>query len=230
MITVKLEGAKEMVSALKRMRTQAVPFALRNALNTAAFETRTIWQRQIRTAFTNRNAFTERSIRVEQASPTNLVAKVGSVADYMGTQEDGGTVKGKSGHKVIAAPGAAGQAAGGQRKRAVRARFYLGGINVAHPSLHGGRRQQNAIAIAVARKQGKNIVLLTRPGGRKGLFLIGGGKRALRTKLLYDVSKSSVKVPGSHTLQSSLAAVKPKLEHMLEASVKQQMQRFNVGR
>src|SRR4051812_14546772 len=110
MITVKLEGAKEMLAALKRMREKALPHAMRNALNTAAFETRSIWQREIKGAFTNRNAFTERSVRVEQATPTKLVSKVGSVADYMGTQEEGGTVKGKSGHiKAIPSAVAAGQ-------------------------------------------------------------------------------------------------------------------------
>ena len=227
MITVKLTGAKEMVKSLERMRQKAVPYALKNALNTAAFETRTIWQADIRKSFVNRNAFTERSIRVEQASTTNLVATVGSVADYMGTQEQGGTVKGKSGsHKAIPMAAAAGQAAGSARTRLVRARYYLGAIQVTKVAGHGGRRQQNAIAIALARKQGKSIALLTRPNGAKALFALSGGKRKLKTRMLWDVSRSAVKVHAQPTLERSLAAVKPKLEHMLETSVQQQMQRF----
>ena len=231
MITVELKGAKETIAALKRMREKAVPFALRNALNTAAFEARSIWQREIRGAFINRNAFTERSIRVEQASRGRLWSVVGSVAPWLKTQEEGGEVKGKVGHhKVIPRAAAAGQAAGSTRTRLVRGRFMLVAINLAHPSLHGGRRQKNAIAIAMARKQGKNIVLLTRPSGGKGMFVISGGKRALRTKMLYDVSRSSVHVHAEPTLQRALAAVKPKLEHMLAAAVQQQMQRYSVGR
>lgn len=231
MITVEFHGAKEMVAELKRFRQTGVPHALRNALNTAAFETRTIWQRQIRSTFTNRNPFTAQSIRVEQARGSSLVATVGSIADYMAVQETGGTVDGKSGsHKVIPAPGAAGQAAGGQRKRLVRGRFYLGAIQVAHPALTGGRRQRNAIAIAMARKAGKSIVMLTRPSGAKGLFLIGGGKRSLRMKLLWDVSRTSVHVHAEPTLERSLNAVTPKLEHMLQAAVTQQMQRLGVGK
>jgi hypothetical protein len=226
-----VRGASEMVSDLVRMRIKAVPYALRNALNTAAFEARQIWQGQIRASFTNRNKYTVGSVRVEQASVTDLVAKTGSIADFMGTQEDGGDVKGKGGkHKAIPTNVAAGQGAGGKRTRTVRGRFYLGAIQVAHPSLSGGRRQRNAIALAVARKTGKNMVLLTRPSGAKGLFLISGGKRKLKAKLVWDVSRSSVHVHAEPTLQRTVNAVKPKLEHMMQASLQQQMERYRVGK
>jgi hypothetical protein len=227
MITVELKGDKRMLADLAKMRAKAIPYAIKNALNTAAFETRTIWQREIRSTFTNRNTYTANSVRVEQASNTNLVAKVGSVADYMDTQEEGGTVKGKSGH-IKAIPTA--KARGGADTALVRSRFYLGAIQVAKAAGHGGRRQRNAIAIAVARKQGKKVALLTRPSGAKGLFLLGAGtKRKLNTRLLWDVSRGSVKVKRAPTLERSLAHVKPKLEHMMAASLTQQMQRFSIG-
>lgn len=228
MITVELKGVKEMLRDLQKMRAKAIPYAIRNALNVAAFETRSIWQREIKSVFTNRNTYTARSIRVEQASTTRLEAKVGSVADYMNTQEQGGVVKGKTGH-IKAIPMA--KARGGANTALVRSRFYLGAIQVAHPALRGGRRQQNAIAIAIARKQGKKVALLTRPSGAKGLFLLGAGtKRKLNTRLLWDVSRGSVRVKPEHTLERSIAAVKPKLEHMMMASLQQQMQRFGVGK
>src|SRR6478736_4148381 len=156
MITVELKGDKRMVDDLAKMRAKAVPFAIRNALNTCAFEVRSIWQRDIKSTFTNRNTFTANSVRVEQ----------GSVAPWLRTQEDGGVVH--ANRRVVAIPGpsAAGQAAGsGKRTRLVAGRFKLGAVQVAHPALHGGRRQKNASAIAVARKQGKTVVLLTRPRG-----------------------------------------------------------------
>jgi poly-gamma-glutamate capsule biosynthesis protein CapA/YwtB (metallophosphatase superfamily) len=223
-----ITGAKEMVRDLAKMRLKAVPFALRNALNTAAFETRNIWQNEIRKTFVNRNKFTVGSIRVEQASTAKLVATVGSIADFMATQEDGGTVKGKSGHiKAVPTAAAAGQGRG-TRTKTVRGRFYLGAIQVAHPSLSGGRRQRNAIALAVARKQGKKLVMLTRPSGAKGLFLISGGKRKLKARLIWDMSRTSVHVDAQPTLERSVDAVKPKLDHMLQAAVQQQMQRIGV--
>lgn len=229
MITVELKGDKRMLGDLAKMRAKAVPFAIKNALNTAAFETRTIWQREIKSAFTNRNTFTANSVRVEQATTAKLQAKVGSVADYMGTQEQGGTVKGRGSHKLIPEAAAAGQAPGGKRTKLVRARFYIGAIQAAHPKTTGGRRQQNAIAIAVARKTGKNVALLIRKKGGKGLFWVGGGKRSLKLRMLWDVSRRSVHVKPEPTLERSLGVVKPKLEHMMQASLTQQMQRLSIG-
>jgi len=230
MITVELKGDKRMVGDLAKMRAKAVPYALRNALNTAAFETRVIWQREIKSAFITRNNYTVGSVRVEQASVTKLVAKTGSIADFMDEQEEGAVIKGSGKHKAIPTAAAAGQAGGGKRTRLIRNRFYLGAIQVAHPALSGGRRQQNAIAIAVARKQGKKVVLLNRPKGGKALFLMGAGtKRKLKTRMLWDVSRGSVKVKPEPTLERSIAQVKPKLEHMMAASMQQQMQRYSIG-
>ncbi|HET7545162.1 MAG TPA: hypothetical protein VFK05_35095 [Polyangiaceae bacterium] len=229
MITVELKGAEKMVGDLAQMREKAVPYAIKNALNTAAFETRSIWQREIKSAFVNRNAFTQRSIFVEQATTAKLEARVGSQAPYMAVQETGGTVTGRSGRKPIPGPVAAGQAPGSHRTRLVRARFRLGAIQVAHPALSGDRKRRNAIAISTARKQGKSLVLLTRPNGGKGLFVIGAGK-TFAPRFLWNVSRSSVHVRAEPTLERSLAAVKPKLDHMMEASLNEQMQRFNIGK
>lgn len=228
MIKVELKGAKEMVADLKKMREKAVPFAIKNALNTAAFETRRLWQAEVKSVFTSRNLFTVNSIRVEQATPTKLQATVGSVAPYMGLQETGGTDSGRHGRKPIAGPVAAGQAPGGKRTRLVRGRFKLPAINVAHPALHGNRKQRNAIAIAVAIKSGSKRAVLERPGGGKGLFILGGRAKAPTVRLLWNVSKSSVHIKAEPTLQRSLDAVKPKLEHMMEAALTQQMQRLGV--
>lgn len=230
MIKVELKGAKEMVAALKRMREKAVPYALKNTLNRAAFETRTIWQGEIKKTFVLRNTFTERSIRVEQASVNKLTSTVGSIAGYMATQEQGGTDSGRHGRKPIPGPVAAGQAAGSSRTRLVRARFKLGAINVAHPITRGDRHQRNAIAIATAKNAGKKLVLLERASGGKGIFVLGGGAKRPSARLLWNVAKASVHIRPEPTLQRSLAVVKPKLEGMLLAAIEQQMQRFNVGK
>lgn len=228
MIRVELKGDKRMLADLQKMRKSAVPYAIKETLNRAAFETRRTWQAEIKATFTLRNTFTVNSVRVEQATPTKLQSTVGSIAPWLATQEEGGTVRGGSGHKAIPRAASAGQAAGAPRTRLVRGRFYLGAMQLAHPQGHGGRRQSNAIAIAIARKTGKNIALLTKRNGGKGIFIIGGGKRAIRTRMLWDVSRASVKVHAEPTLERSLAAVKPRLESMLKASVLQQFARMNL--
>jgi hypothetical protein len=231
MVTVEFHGAKEMVAALKRMRSQAVPYAVRNALNTQAFEARKAWVGFIQRDFVNRNTFTQRSIQVVKAgglSVANMQSVVGSTAPYMGTQEEGGTVRGKGAHKAIPAPTAAGLPAGSRRTKLVRARFYLGAINAQHPALVGSRKQRNAIAIAVARRAGLKFALLERPSGGKGLFLLGGSKRQPTTRLLWDVSRGSVQVPGAHQLERTLAHVLTQSERVHMDALVQQLTRNGI--
>jgi len=231
MVTVELTGGKEMVAALKRMRQSAVPYAVRNALNTQAFEARRQWVGFIQRDFVNRNTFTQRSIQVEKASGLNvgsMQSVVGSTAPYMGLQEDGGTEHGKGAHKAIPAPTAAGLAAGSQRTKLVRSRFYLGAINALHPTLKGDRKQRNAIAIAVARKAGLKFAVLERPNGGNGLFLLGGRRGAPTARLLWDMSRGSVQVPGSHTLERTLAHVLTQSERIYMGALVEQLQRNGI--
>lgn len=231
MVTVEFRGAKEMVAALKKMRSQAVPYAVRNALNTQAFEARRHWVGFIERSFVNRNTFTQRSIQVVKASGLSvgsMQSLVGSTAPYMGLQEDGGTSRGKGAHKAIPGPVAAGLAPGAKRTRLVRARFYLGAINAQHPALAGSRKQRNAIAIQVARKAGLKFALLERPSGGKGLFLLGGRKKTPTTRLLWDMSRSSVHVPGAHTLERTLAHVLTQSERIHMESLLQQLTRNGI--
>lgn len=231
MITVEFHGAKEMVAALKRLRTQAIPYAVRNALNAQAFEARKAWVGFIQRDFVNRNTFTQRSVQVVKAGGLNvgsMQSVVGSTAPYMGTQEDGGTVHGKGAHKAIPGPVAAGLAAGSKRVKLVKSRFYLGAIAAQHPALVGSRKQRNAIAISVARKAGLKFALLERPSGGKGLFLLGGSKRAPTTRLLWDMSRSSVQVPGAHMLERTLAHVLTQSERIHMDALVQQLTRNGI--
>lgn len=225
---VQIRGVQEVVRDLRRMREKAVPYAMRNALNTSAFEARAIWQAEIRSSFTNRNQYTARSVLVERASIGNMVARVGSTAAYMGKQETGGTVTGGSGRKPIPAPTAAGLPAGSKRTKLVQGRYYLGKLQVAHPALRGNRKQRNAIRIAVAQRAGQRVVLLERPHGGKGLFLIAGRKRSPVMRLLWDVSHASVHVPAMPTLERTLAAIQPKLEHIHLAALFEQLRRAGI--
>jgi hypothetical protein len=226
-IRVKID-AKKALEDLRSFRKKAVPYALRNAVNTAAFEGRKIWQGEIKRSFTLRNQFTTRSIRVEKArNPRMIMAVLGSVAPYMAKQEEGGTVRGRSGKKAIPGPVAAGQRPGAKRTRLVRAGFRLGAIKV--PRLRTGSRiQRNAVAIAMAKRRGQKFALLQRPKGGKGLFLLGGGKRKASTKLLYDVSRSSVRVPAAPTLARTMHRMNARTPAIVHAAVLKELRRNKV--
>jgi hypothetical protein len=230
-ISISWKGLNEAQRDLQTMAKRAVPYAARNALNTIAFEARAQWQREIRGAFTLRNRFTERSVLVTKASGTDIkrmASFVGSTAPFMADQEHGGLVRGRHGLKGIPGPAAAGQQPGGARTRLVRAANRLGAINVSHPQLKGSRKQRNAIALAVARRKGQTVALLERPKGGKGLFNLMGGKRRIRTRLLWDFSKRAVRVSSAPTLQRTLSAVSRKIPHILMASTLEQLKRARI--
>lgn len=240
-ITIEFRGIDELVRDLRVARKRALPHAVRDALTTAAFEGRKVWQGEIRKSFTLRNRFTERSVLVERAKGTNLdrmEAVLGSVAPYMGDQEGGATVRGRRKVKAIPGPVAAGQAPGGKRTKLVRAGSRLSAIKL--PRNRGrSTKQRNAIAIQMAVRRRQKHAMLERPGGGRAIFSIKGGQRrwdkdkgwrvrALQVRLLWDVSRRSVRVPPSHTLERALKALAPKLPHIYTASLLSQLRRHKV--
>jgi hypothetical protein len=240
MLTIKID-ARQALRDLEEFKRSAIPFAIRNSLNTSAFELQKIWRGEIRRTFINRNTFTERSIHVQKArggDPNRMISVVGSITDYLDEQESGGTVRGKGAHKPIPGPSAAGQSPGTKRTKLVMRSRYLGAIKAQRAT--GGRsaRARNVAAMLMARRKGAQYVLLERPGGGKGLFLVSGGQRrftgrrftmrALKTRLLWDLSRSSVRVPPEPTLQRSLSIIEPKLPHIHLASLVEQCQRHGL--
>ncbi len=211
-VYVDTQDFKKLHDHLERLKKRALPYAARDALNGCAFELRKAWQSEIRTTFTNRNKFTERSIRVEKASGNDLKtmqSRTGSVAAYMGDQEGGATVRGKGKHKPIPAPTAGGGRPGGtSRPRLVSSRYRLSSVSVNQPSLAKyGRRRQNAIVLAIAIRRHERFALLNRAKGKgRGIFEVRGLKRKAKTKLIWNVSQGSVKVKPEPTMQRSVNA------------------------
>jgi hypothetical protein len=235
-ITVDTREFQRLTKDLLTLKRSAMPFAIRDALTSAAFAARAHWQSEIGSAFTLRNKFTVRSVRVDKAKGTQLTgmhAVVGSVAPYMGDQEAGARIKGKGKHKPIPAPGAAGHRAGaGARTRAVRAKYKLSAINVAAPTGGGyGKRRRNAIAIAVAIRRGQKFALLHRSkGSGRGLFEVRPGGRTARTKLIWDVSRGSVRVPPQPTLKRALTKTESQAERIAIKAIERQLTRHRLFR
>jgi hypothetical protein len=231
-ITVDLRDFKRLTKDLQTFAKKAIPHAARNALTSFANVAALGWQREISQAFVLRNSFTTRSIQTVKASGIRLdsmQSKVGSIAPYMGLQESGGTSHGKGAHKGIPTAVAAGQAQGALRTKLIRPGRKLSAIHA--PTVigaRGNRKQRNRVAMMMARRKGQKFALLERPGGGKGLFLLGGGKRKLTTKLVWDVSRGSVQVKPEPTLQRALRYVEPKLVAIQQDAVLTQLKRNKV--
>ena len=227
MLKVQVTGAKEMLEDLRTFRKKAVPYAARDTVNSAAFETRRIWSDEIRRTMTTRNQFVANTaLRVDKATLgkiETIQSKVGTIFEDMPRQEFGATVSGRSGHKGIPGPAAAGQAPGGRRFRPVRGANRLSAIRAFHDAKGATRQQRNAVAIAMAKRRGMKHVVLERPKGGKGVFAIGGGKRKTTTRLVWDVSRKSVRIEPHPTLGPALKRIEPQMPRLMEASLLKQL-------
>lgn len=224
--SVEFRNLDEAVRDLKALRKKAVPFAVKDGLNDAAFQARRIWSGNIKEKFTTRNQFTARTaLRVDKArgrALDRMSSTVGSIADFMGEQEFGGTVSGP-----VPGPAAARQRPGGARTRPVR-------IPVTSIAASRGRgrtrKQRNAIAIAIAKRRGKRHALLDRPVGGKGLFWVGGGKRKVTTKLLWSVDRGSSRLKPHPTLGPTMRTMRPRVPRILLKAVQRQMRKQHLFR
>lgn len=235
MIHIRIKGLPELIRGVNAFSKTGVPYAVRDTLNDSAFALRKEWQGEIKRSFTLRNQYTERSIRVDKAQGRDvrsMEARTGSIAAYMAEQEEGATVRGKGKHKAIPAPAAAGQSPGAaKRTRTVRAGLRLSAINVANPAMAGyGKRRQNAIALAIARRRGDRFALLNRAKGKgRGLFEVRGfSKRKVRMRMLYDLSKGSVRVKPEPTLQRSITSSHRAFEQAQAKAFVRQLRRCKV--
>lgn len=205
-VRVDLREMRRFRADLDRLDRQGTKFAMRDTLNGLAFAAREQWQAEIKSSFVLRNKFTERSIRVEKAGRASLGMRsvVGSVAPYMGQQEAGFTETGQGKHgRAIPTSSAAGQGmTRNPRTRAVRRKNYLSAIQVERSV---GNRKRNAMAI---RKAGKSQgVAFLDLGKTKGLFRIMGGRKRARIRMIWDLSRKTVRVEPTPTMEPAVKRV-----------------------
>lgn len=234
MIHIDLRDFKRFAKDLGALKQAAIPHAVRDTLNDAAFAARKEWVERVRKDLTLRNTFTVRSLQVAKASGVDIRvmrAVLGSVAPYMGHVEDGETKNAKGRHGVpIPTPSAAGQAlAATRRTKPIRRGNWLSAIRLQR-GIAGSRKRRNAAVIAMAARKGGGFVYLDLVG-RRGLFKVVGRKRGARIRMLYDLSKRTVTSAPKPTLAEAVKFVGPRIERMGERNIARQVLRaLGVGR
>lgn len=228
-----MKGLRKLEKDLETFAKRALPFAVRNGLNDTAFAARKEWVGQVGKVFTLRNKWTEKSLRVEKAAGRNLEtmqAKVGSTLDYMAEREQGGTQATRGKHGVpLPTSGAAGQ---GKRRvprtRAVQRKNYLAAFSVQKKPVRGGRQRRNAAAIAMAARAGGGVVFLDL-GKTRGLFRVEGRKGGgLRVRMIYDLSRRTVRTKPYPTLAATLSALTPRLPAIQAEALLAELRRHKV--
>lgn len=206
---------------------------VRNALNGCAFEAQKAWRTEVKRTFTNRTPFTERSIQVTKAVGTDvrtMKSVVGSVAPYLEDQEEGAVIHGKGKHKAIPAAVAGGAGGPGIRPRVVLGRFRLGGIKVRDPKVgRFGRKKRNAIAMELAARSGNRFALLSRPKGGRAVFEVRRvSRRKFKTRLIWNLDRSSVTVKPEPTMHRAVTRSMGAFQRITQESLIDQLKRNHV--
>ena len=235
MFKVDTNDIKLLEGDLKRFAHRAYPFATKATVNTAAFTAMSISRGHIDTKMITRNAFTKKSIQVEQTRQLNVSrqeAIVGSIADYMEVQEFGG-IKHKNGSEgvAIATSYASGEGENTQpRRKLPRKPNKLANIRLQRRSKRGAsRKQKNMMAIKQAAQSGSKYVFLDL-GRSKGIFKVTGGKRRPKIKMVYSFREQSVVIPKSPWLAPSVKKTEAKIPGIYKKSLEFQLQRLGLFR
>lgn len=233
MFTIDTRQIERLEKDLIKLRAKAIPFATKETINRAAFETRKVAQGNIREDMTNRNQFTDNSVRVDQARTLDIrkqEAIVGSIADYMETQEFGGSKTNPS----IATGYSAGQQGARPRTRLPRKPNKLANIKLKR-SLRKAKNKKQALIFKVqdAVMTGDRTFHHNFEGGKEGIFRVLGGSKSFkrgwpkgaRLKMLHDMSRKSVAIPKKPWLLHATNTVTPQLNKFYASALRSQLKR-----
>lgn len=180
---------KDLEKRLQDIKSKAVPFATRKALNDTAFAARGIIKADLPGRFILKNKYILNSIRVDQAKSlkiANQESVVGSTAPEMAVQEEGGVKNPKSGRNVGIPTGFSAGQMGGRRTKIPRKAYQMANIALRAGRAGKTRAQKNLIAF----KTNQGGFAYMDLGSRKGIFKIN--KRGV--KMVHDLSRASVRI------------------------------------
>ena len=246
-ITVDIHKARELEKQLKDFKFKAWPFAVRGMLNGAAFKAREIAQKRISTDMVTRNKFTTQSVRVDRATGVmvrNMQSKVGSVAEYMETQEFGGVKTNKGGKS---SPLPTGVASGEGENARPRRRLPRPQMKLENIVLNKGRRNTKArgrkqallIKVIEAVETKKRLIYHESKRGRKGIYMVKGGRSRGKWKgrgwptgarmfMVHDMSSNARVIPKSPWLKPSVEATQRGMPRMYVRELQRQIDRHRL--
>ena len=183
--------------------------AVRNTLNTQVALSRKNYVRNMESEFTTRNTFTRRSIQFDKADQNSIFlmeARVGSKADYMALQEEGGTKRPKKGTRL-----AIGErpARGGSSASAIMRSNYLRRMKnstMVRGSFKKSYRSRKARAVARMAVGFKTKKFLKKGDGIYVVrsFRARNGKVRVRMSRLYSLTQTSVRIKPTNLLEKSI--------------------------
>lgn len=209
---------------------RAVPFALMQTMNSAAFDARKKSIDNISTKMILRNTFTKRSIQVEKATKINPESAVGSTLAYMEDQEFGTTLiaRGKVGLPITTSYASGEGDTATPRRRLARKANSLRMINLTHARIKGtSKKQMNFLKVRETIRTGNRYVFLDL-GRTKGIFrVIGKGKNA-RIRMVQDMSRKSALIKPRPWLGPAVDKTQKIMPQLFVQSLERQVQRQHL--
>jgi hypothetical protein len=220
---------------LKMFAKRAYPFATKQTLNKTAAVTREFAQEEIDRKFIQRNTWTRRTVRFNMTTTLDVdrqESEVGSIEDYMETQEKGGFER-KKGRHGVAIPTAysAGQGHARQRTRLVRRPNQLRVIKFQQKrfkSLGRTPKQRLKVAVKTAIKRGDRFLYAEFSGRRKGIMRLLGGKRRTRLEMVHDLTREIIMIPARPWLRPAVNRAVREMPGIYRAALIFQLKRHRI--
>jgi hypothetical protein len=222
-IKLDIRGLDAMQKSLEELSKRGLAAASRETLTGLAWAGRTIWQGKLEQENILRNQFTQRRVLVDPARGTKMAgmeARLGHVSEYVADLEygKGSTARGKA----VPIPELAART-GGSKAKLVGRPNKLATIGRLPTKRKGNSmKARNAFALRAAAKSGKKLVVLEGPHSR-GIFRVGGGRRHIRVKKVWDISHRQVTRPKRPTLQATLNEVLQRAPAIAEKAMLKQL-------
>lgn len=222
---------RQLEKDLQTFARKALPYATRELLNRAAFETRKRAQQNIREQMVLRNKHTERSVRVEKVKGLNIGsmrAVVGSDADYMYRQEFGGAAP----KEPIPTSYSAGQHRAKPRTKMPRKVNQMQQIQLKR---RGKPRQTDfQRALAAAQEGDKYVFISGRTGIARGIYRVWGRERkkkqyrGVRLRMVWSIRRTRTRTPENPWLRPATDATTREMPGWYEQALRYQLQRHGV--
>lgn len=238
---IDLSQVAEFEADLRVFARSALPFAVKDTLNKAAYEGQYRSRNNIKSGMINRNKWTQNSVKINRAHGNDvdeMRSKVGSLNPYMKDQEEGGT-RSESEGVPIARGYAAGQQGANVRTKVVRKGNRLNNILLASrasPRRARNKRQEILFKAQDAVTSGKRFFYHEFSDRKKGIYRVVGGRRSFKRGLpkgakirtVYDMSHNSTTVRPTHWLSDAVASVKEDMPRIYFHSLVQQLHRHGL--
>lgn len=242
-IDLDMKSIEQLENDLDRFGKHALPYAVRDMLNTAAYKISDLSKRNIGRKFINRNAFTKRSVSFQRTNAkkiNQMEAVIGSTQEYMAKQEEGFVTRKRGKHGVaVPTTEASGESGARVRRRQIRRANRLSNIRIAkgltaeYHKKYKSPRQRLIRMVQDAIEHGfRTIFWMSKRSKRVGFYRVQGGRRTKRgfpegakLKMIYSVSKPSTVTKSHEWLHPSVKYVMRNIDDLYAKALRRQIEK-----